>query len=714
MLCASSVVALGVAGAAHPVCAAEPAAQQPTAAAAQQPAEPQLAEVVVTAEKRANNVQRTSLAMTVLGADELKIKKVNDPRDLNSLVPGVQIYPIQSAIQVSVRGIGSTFLDPRGDGAASQSLDGLYFAKPSSNGGGFYDIARVEVLKGPQGTLYGRNAAAGAVNVITNRPVNDYQAMLEVGAGDYGLIETQGMVNVPVNQQLALRAAFQTLNHDGYVGNSYYDANNVGARLEAQWTPTDKLSVFAEGNYTHNGGHGTTATYYPFAGVAPWSLATPIPGLQLPKVGDQDQTTWNAQLQINYDLGLATLTSITGHVSEDTRLVSPNGFVFTSFLANHVSDWTQEIRLASNEKADHAGGLQWVVGGYYLNETAHYSEVGRAGAFIVDDTFFPAVPQRSVAAFGQVDYSVLDNVRLTAGVRYTKDDKGVTRADHTSSSASFNNVSYKVGAEWDVAPRHMLYADVATGYISGGVNSGNPALPTASDQFAPTFRPETITAYEAGSKNRFFGNRLQINADVYYYDFKHYQFQTVAFPNVGSFTSGIVNIGDVTTYGFEADGVFLLTPEDQFTASVALAHGQFETIKYPSIIIGPFIPIVVSNPSSSPLINLPEEQVFLGYSHTWRLPYDGELRVGVNTHYASRYGLIPGSVDQADQQKAYWMTDARATYSAENDRWEVELWVKNIENTPVNIYGEGPGFNLYEIEAPRTYGVTLRARFGGR
>ena len=101
--------------------------------------------------------------------------------------------------------------------------------------------------------------------------------MLEVGAGNYGQVETQGMVNVPVSDQLALRAAFQTLKHDGYVENAYFDADKVGARLEAQWNPADKLSVFGEVNYAHDGGHGTTATYYPFAGIAPWSLGTPIP-----------------------------------------------------------------------------------------------------------------------------------------------------------------------------------------------------------------------------------------------------------------------------------------------------------------------------------------------------------------------------------------------------------------------------------------------------
>ena len=116
-------------------------------------------------------------------------------------------------------------------------------------------------------------------------------------------------------------------------------------------------------------------------------------------------------------------------------------------------------------------------------------------------------------------------------------------------AASFSNTSYKAGVEWDIAPQSMLYADVATGYVPGGLNAGNPALPTAPTQFAPTFDSETNTAYEIGSKNRFFENRLQLNGDVYLYNFRNYQYQNIAYPNEGPFTTGIVNTGNVKTYG---------------------------------------------------------------------------------------------------------------------------------------------------------------------
>ena len=132
--------------------------------------EQELTEIVVTAEKRPADLEHTPIAMSVVGTGELQSRHLDNLTDLNGAVPGVQIYPVLNSTQISVRGLGSTFLDPRGQPGVASSLDGLYFAQPTSNGGGFFDIARIEILKGPQGTLEGRSAAAGAINVITNRP----------------------------------------------------------------------------------------------------------------------------------------------------------------------------------------------------------------------------------------------------------------------------------------------------------------------------------------------------------------------------------------------------------------------------------------------------------------------------------------------------------------------------------------------------------------
>jgi iron complex outermembrane receptor protein len=670
--------------------------------------EQELTEIVVTAEKRPADLEHTPIAMSVVGTEDLQSRHLNNLTDLNGVVPGVQIYPVLNSTQVSIRGLGSTFLDPRAQAGVASSLDGLYFAQPTSNGGGFFDVARIEVLKGPQGTLEGRNAAAGAISVITNRPdVRNFETSAAVTSGNYGLWTTEGMVNIPVNDRLAFRAAFQTVDHDGYVGHVYNDAKNVYGRVEALWTPMDRLTIFNELNYNHAGGYGVAPEYHPFAGISPWTLDSPIPGLSISTAGTQDNATWNDQLHADYDWDFATLTSISGFVHQQDEVLTPDGIYFNAQTVNNLKDWTQELRLASTTKADHAGGLQWLVGVYYLNEVSFYHYIFPLGIIAL-----PHLPATSVSGFGQISYGLTDALRLTAGVRYTEDKKKATYDDGTRRSSSFSNTSYKAGAEWDIAPQSLLYADVATGYVPGGLNAGNPVQPTAPTQYAPTFDSETNTAYEFGSKNRFLANRLQLNADVYLYNFRNYQYQSIAYPNTGPFTPGIVNIGSVKTYGTELDAIFLLTPSDRISVSSEWAHGEFNSISYPTLFFAPpFTAFVFAPQGKQPLINLPDAGVYLGYSHTWTINDRSSLEIRGNSHYSAAYRVVAGSADPSDRQRSFWMSDATITFS--HDKWQVEAWVKNIENNAVNVYGEGPGLYLYQIQPPRTFGLTVRARIGG-
>jgi iron complex outermembrane receptor protein len=670
--------------------------------------EEQLTEIVVTAQKRTTDLEHTPIAMSVVGAADLQSRHLEGLTDLNGVVPGVQIYPLINSTQISIRGLGSTFLDPRAQAAVASSLDGLYFAQPTSNGGGFFDIARIEILKGPQGTLEGRNAAAGAISVITNRPdVENFATSAAVTTGNYGLWTTEGMINIPLNDKLAVRAAFQTVDRKGYIGHIYNDAKDDYGRVEALWTPLDRLTIFNEINYNHVGGYGTAPEYHPFAGVSAWTLGTPVPGLSIPTVGTQDNATWNDQLHVDYDWDIATLTSISGFVHQQDEVVTPDGIYFNALTLNNLKDWTQEVRLASKTKADHAGALQWLAGVYYLNEEAFYHYTFPFGTIAL-----PHLPSTSLSGFGQVTYSVTDALRLTAGVRATEDKKKATYDDGTRRSSSFSNTSYKAGVEWDIAPQSMLYADVATGYVPGGLNAGNPALPTAPTQFAPTFDSETNTAYEMGSKNRFLENRLEVNGDVYLYNFRNYQYQNIAYPNAGPFTTGIVNTGSVKTYGTELDAIFLLTPSDRISVSTQWAHGEFDSISYPTLVFAPpFSAFVFSPRGKQPLINLPDASVYLGYSHTWKINDRSSLEMRGNSQYSAAYPVVAGSTDPNDRQRSFWMSDATITFSY--NKWQMEAWVKNIENNAVNVFGEGPGLYLYDIRPPRTFGLTVRARFGG-
>jgi iron complex outermembrane receptor protein len=681
-------------------------------------------EVVVTAEKRESTVQHTAATLDVVSSNVLETRRISDVKDLNAVLPDAQIVPVINSLQVTIRGIGSDFIDPRADPGAAASLNGLYFDRPLPNGFALLDVARVEVLAGPQGTLYGRNAAAGAINIVTNQPTDRFEGSIEATLGSLNERDVTAVVNVPIGDTFAVRAAYARNLRDGYIGDYYDDVDSQTSRISALWRPISRLSIYLESDYLQTGGHGATNEAWPCAPAQPWSLVVPANcpstrhGGVIPTEGQLGTFVFANQLNATYDLGWATVTSITGYVGTHQRFTDePNGIYFNATERANNDDYSEEIRLTGRDSASHQGGLQWQAGAYFFTSSGdyYYAKPGFGLPFS-----FSALPQRSQAGFAQVTYGITDRLRVTAGARYTNDFKGLSGSGG-SISARGDKWTYKGGLEYDLTSRNMLYANVSTGYVAGGPNGGDPTAPTPADLAPPTFKPETITAYEVGSKNRFLDGRLQVNLSAYYYDFQNYQVTEPAFLNgEGQQTSGsqilvIENAGSVTTYGVEANSEFALTPHDRLSASLLWAYGTFGAIHLATIAGNPFTgftPLAIDLPGGTPLVNLPRWTAQLGYEHTWDLGSDTELVASVNSKLSGKYALVVGSVgDPFDVQGAYTMTDASLAFDWDKNRYSVRGWVRNIENAAVNVYGQAPGFHNYSILAPRTYGVTLAAKF---
>ena len=500
----------------------------------------------------------------------------------------------------------------------------------------------MEVLAGPQGTLYGRNAAAGAINIVTNQPTNRFEGYFEGTAGSLGDNDLTAVVNVPLGDDFAVRAAYARERRDGYLGGYYDDVHDDTSRLSALWRPTDKLSVYFESDYLQTGGHGSANEAWPCTGAQPWSLVVPAncpsthKGGTEPTNGQLGTFVWANQLNATYDLGWASVTSITGYIGTHQRFWNePNGVLFNATELANNDDYSEEIWLTGHDTASHQGGLQWQAGGYFFSSTGnyYYAKPGFGAPFT-----FSALPQNSQAGFVQVTYGVTDQLRVTAGGRFTHDFKGLTGSGGSLTTEG-NSWTYKVGLEYDLAPGHLLYGNVSTGYVAGGPNGGDPAAPTPPNLAPPTFQPETVTAYEVGSKNRFLDSRLQINASAYYYDFRNYQVTEPAFLNgPGEQASGdqllvIENTGSVTTYGVEVNGEFALTANDRLTASLLWAHGTFGALHLATIAGNPvtgFTPLSIDLASGTPLVNLPGWTAQLGYAHTWELPGGANLIASID------------------------------------------------------------------------------------
>ena len=700
----------------------------------------QLEEIVVTAEKVQSTAQRLPATIDVVSGDTLQRQQIVEFTDLNSVLNDTQIVPIIGQTQVFIRGIGSTFIDPRADPVVATSLNGLFFARALPYGFGFLDVARVEDLEGPQGTLYGRNSAAGAINIITNRPEKEFGGSVTASGGNLGANDFTGVLNIPVTDQLAVRIAGDRDRRDGYIASYYDDINNDSGRISALYTPTDKLTIYLESDYTRVGGHGSLTESWHCGSSAPWSLVVPAgcppPGLlsgTAPVMGSQGSFVTAHQLQVDYDFEWATLTSISGFVGTHDRYSNlPNGSAFTATNRADNDDYSEEVRLTGHDNASHQGGIAWQVGSFFFDSNGDYYyavQVPGSNRPPTGITTYSDIPQSSQAGYAQATYGITDQWRITGGIRYTNDFKGVTSATYSylpptfttlgppigsQSSYAGDKLTYKGGVEYDLAPNKLLYGTVSTGYVSGGVNGGDPTAPLPASVTPATFRPETITAYEVGAKNRFLDNRLQLNGDLYYYDFRDYQYIYPSLIQGGSPTHEglqVQNAASATAYGAELSAAFAATEDDRLSASLSWTHSRFGPISLDAYLppVGPASTIVV--PAGSPFTNDPRWSGLLGYEHTWRLDQGSSVTLSANSKISGKYLIVVGSQDPDDIQHAYTMTDASLAYHWPHDKYVFRLWVKNIENSPVNVYGQGQNFHLYGIEPPRTYGATVAVKF---
>jgi iron complex outermembrane receptor protein len=707
---------------------------------AQQTEQLQLDEVVVTAQRRSENLQKTPLTISAVTGEKLESQGIKTVVDLANQVPALQITSSGAgAAQIFLRGIGSTNTTEVGDPAVAYHIDGIYIARSTSVGALFYDIDRVEVLRGPQGTLYGRNATAGAINVITKQPKFDYEAFGSVDVGNYGALTTSGMVNIPVSETLAVRAAFQQSRHDGYVvalnkgpgtgGNDRYDQDDKSARVQLLWKPTDVLSVRLTTDYLHQGGAGGGDSTYGTARVTgdPWTCncATNI---------YRNNKFYSFGGEANWDLGFATLTYLTGfnfsrldRSGENASTGAPN------YFKGKDHTWSHELRLGGR-----TGDLTWVAGLYRFTEDNNVD----FRVFLATNSYLsfiqPEVTAKSWAAFGQGTYAVTDRLRLTAGLRYTEDQKARNGGTFLTNGAGaitstvvlnvadakWDALNWKAGADFDLTDSSMLYANAATGYKAGGYFDGVGAN---------TYAPEKITSYEAGVKNRFLDNRLQLNASAFLYDYQDFQVSAVGVI-AGQNATVTLNADKAKVYGLEFETNLVITENDRLDATLGWLHAEYTDFvlplgdafannstnaTMPACYTANFAAAAPrsTNFSGCRMARTPEWTLNVGYQHTWNLESGAKLTGRISSHYETGKNLEYHGFAQ-NKQDAFTKTDLNLTYASSDDRWSLQGYVRNLEDenvrtasSPNATTGLATNGNAEFYAPPRTYGVRLGVTF---
>lgn len=707
--------------------------------AAPKPAATKLAmdTVIVTANKVAQSALKVGGSLSTVSSDDIREMGVSDAKALTDLMPNTQISQAgNSSVVVNIRGIENTNTTGMGEPAAAFHIDGIYLGRMSGAGSAFFDIERVEVLRGPQGTLYGRNANAGVVNVITAQPTNKSEGYLSLELGNLGQRRLDGVYNLPVNDALKLRAAFSTNRRDGFsetkTATNGFTENQDSIRADAlrlqalvKFNTKNSLSL----SYDESTNKATGPNYYDLtAGGIPTKLVDQ--GVLIQGRFDNKYSGYKAEFKS--DLGFANLNYLYGHRTTKNVEDYSTGPLILLTKSSAKQD-SHELRLSSS---DAKSPLQWVAGLFQFKEEGAGQLDGNFPFFFFGpgpgpfgtgqcggySSCYPglqfidnALTNESKAMFGQVTYSLNTASRVIAGARSTHDKKvrlngqqmlsgGVDYNPKTSGNlvsplsgdASWNSSTFKLGYERDLSSSQMFYANVSTGFKAGGFNDGNT-------QTNPEliYQPEKIAAYEMGLKGKFFDDTLQLTSSIFHYDYS--QMQKSGVVNSQMLTT---NTGDATIDGLELSTRYRLTEASKIDISLGLLDAKYKKYITPN----------GTDYSGRKLDKTPSATLNIGYTHNWNLASGASLKGYFGVKYSSSYVATNTGTPKTDpiqfKQDSFTKSSASLTYYSANDAMDVQFYVKNIENKSqlvgsVAFFGSDYGY----MSEPRTFGIRSTIRF---
>lgn len=732
-----------------------------------------IADIVVTAERRTESLQRTALAVSAVTGADLTKTGVTDAAGIGRLVPALQVQPSGGSTSFFLRGVGTQSGNSFAENAVAFNFNGVFVSRPTAPAGAFYDLQRVEVVKGPQGTLYGRNATGGAINVLPNKPkLGDFSGDITLDYGNYNAKKGAGALNIPLGDKAALRLATQIVDRDGYLSDGYDDERGEAARASLLLQPSDDWSFLLVGDYYNQHGKGSGEVLIPTATFAAPALDQRIGGsdpLSIAAIttfastitappfcgglggfiksgciltpgtdGYQKNKFWGVSATVEGNMGFGKLTFIPAYrrTDADYRTYLPG---FLGEVKESSDQMSLEVRLSSNGDQR----LRYVLGAFYFNEgqaTNNYFSQGK----LSNTRFTPRLKTESKTIFGQLTYDLMPSLRLVAGGRYTKEDKsqltssasgGLPGAINPPLSApftgnlSFEKFTWKAGLEWDVAPASLLYANVATGFKTGGFFVANPPN--------NTFAPEKLTAYTVGSKNRFLDNKLQVNLEAFYWDYTDQQVTFVGGIKAGNgiYAQGgtTVNAGKSRIYGAELELQFAPTQADRFSANVQYLNGKYNSLLTANFSnTGAPVPTGctvlatrLANPgtnnarffdtdcSGKPTVQSPKWIANLNYEHTFALGGDMGLTAGARTSISSSF-YLNANFQENEKQGGFMTSDAYLTLEGPGKVWSITGYINNLEDKVIFARtGNRPvlNFSYATLRPPRTFGVRVGYHF---
>lgn len=741
------------------------------AAAAEQEKESTISEVVVTAQYREENVQKVAIAISAVSGDALQAQGVTGFKELGTRVPSLRFGSGVTGGEnvITMRGLGSQNTTPGGDSPVAYNIDGVYVQRTTSIDPEFYDIARVEVLRGPQGTLYGRNSVGGSINVITNKPTGEFHAGADAMLGNYDARTFRAFLNAPLADNGDFRAMARltavSAEHDAYTKNlskkatatdqlDAQDYQMLRAQLALDFNADASLLLAA--SLSQNKGVAGTATAWwqtparytraPLGIVAgsacDFSTAAKFDPRRVchdaPDRGKNETELYSATF--DWTLPFANFTSVTAYGTSDVAQVSDGDgsdlpIAIGAPWTLNAKQFSQEVRFASKDD----GALRWVVGGIYFygknfQDFAYrdlgFNDFGPTAPFNAFNFFSQGTSKtKAYAPFAQLDYDLSKTsaaipLTLTLGVRYTHDKKyGYNYLDYQLPlacggscgvfqgpfSKSWDQLTGKVGAAWQVSEDSLLYGSISRGYLAGGNIVG----------LANIYNPEKLTSFDIGWKSQFLDGRAQLNLAVYHQIIKGLQVFIQS-----STQSGINNVnGDTDVTGLEAE--FTLVPVDRLRLNASLTvtdakYGRYITTdgRFGGPGPGCNATTKLCNFKGNRLNQTPPYALNLGAEYTFDVGF-GTLTPRVDTYFSGKVDFLPDNY-VTSRQKAYHTTNLRLTWNSPDNRYKVDAFVANLEDDDIisndGLQSISLGQQVLEPDnfvyyPPRTYGLRVGVNF---
>jgi iron complex outermembrane receptor protein len=693
--------------------------------------------VVVTAERRANNVQTTALAVSAFSADMLEDSQVDNIEDLSRLVPNVNFGQQFGNARIAIRGIGFDTISPGSEARVAYHLDGVYVSRPSAGLTGFYDVERIEVLRGPQGTLYGRNATAGSVNIISAAPTEDTSGYGRITLGNYGRVETEGALGGLIGAGVSGRFAFRTDKRDGYGENlaTGEDADNrdtLSARLRLRADPADRLRWDLIADY-HEEDDSSNALHY-FAAGNP--VRTPVGiamgGRVSPNYHDiysdvmstNDRENWGVQGQVHYDLSDAlTLVSLSAYRETEYQVqtdLDGTDAPLTFYGQHEFADqFTQEFQLSGDY-----GATSFIVGAYYFQEDIdsglavpfNLSILGGADRVIQGQAIGGQTETRARAVFGQVGYDLSEKFKVVFGLRYSEEDKDLDEyaqfdlvrtfdpaneiipSRTLSQDASWSAWTPKLTVEYQANDNVFVYGTISEGFKSGGFNVGG---------LQPAFEPELIWNYEAGIKADLLQGSLRTNFAAFYYDYSDLQ-ATKIVNNVIT----TINAATAEIKGVEGEVTWLATDNLRFDANFSVTDSEY--VEFATA--DPARPTLGEiDLSGNRLSQAPGYTLFLSGQYDIHTQRAGTFTPRVE-FYATDKVYFNAFNRSVASQPAYELLSGSILWESANTSWSGSIFVRNATDEDYIANGfVGTSLLADPVMgvpgAPRTFGVTIGYNF---